>query len=719
MAQVNLDISGMTCAACSNRIEKQLSKMKGVQLAQVNLAMESAHVEYSSNDLEPKQLISRIEEIGYGASLEASPEENEARKNKETKKILWQFLASLPFTLPLISGMLFHHSHTSWSRIISIPLIGLALAFPVQFIFGFSFYKNAFKALKEKSSDMNVLVALGTSAAFGYSIYLSDQWGWLKPGAMLYFETSAMLISLILLGKWLEHRAKAKSLTAIRALMAMQPQLAFKKINGQWEEVKVDTLIPGDVLLVKPGGKIPVDGLVVNGTSYIDESLMTGESSRVKKSEGAFVIAGSINGEQLLEIKAEKIGKKTLLAQMAKKVKELSDAKAPIQRVADKISSIFVPVVLGIAALVFVIWYFFMAAGLSVALENTIAVLVIACPCALGLATPVSIMVAGERAAQNGILFKSGEYLELAHRLNVLVMDKTGTLTDGDQGKVIYNPNTSLNTFKNILWNLEHYSEHPLARQIVADLKDFNHQNLEVEGFENIPGKGIKASINGVAYYIGNQIFIQEILDKNNIDGKLEDKAVAYLTSNTEYLGSLSIEENVKQGVPQYLENLKNKNVEIHMLTGDNPSRAKSLADKLNIVHVRSQVSPEDKLNYVENLKAPNKLVAMVGDGVNDSLALSAADIGIAMGNGTEVALESAHVSLLRGDLSGLIKMINISKACYANIRQNFFWALAYNCLGIPLAAFGKLSPWVAGAAMSLSSVSVVLNALRLKRVKV
>lgn len=609
------------------------------------------------------------------------------------------------------------------------PWVQLALAAPIQFFIGKQFYVGAYKALKNKSANMDVLVALGTSAAFFYSLYQSI----LSIGSNahmveLYYETSAILITLIILGKLFEARAKGRSSEAIKKLMGLQAKTATVLREGEEIEISLEEVIAGEIIYVKPGEKVPVDGEIIEGQSALDESMLTGESVPVDKTAGDTVIGSTINKNGFLKIKATKVGKDTALSQIIKVVEEAQGSKAPIQRMADRISGIFVPIVVAIAVVTFLVWYIWVSPGnFAEALEKLIAVLVIACPCALGLATPTSIMAGSGRAAEYGVLFKGGEHLELTHEITAVVLDKTGTVTHGKPvlTDVIIEHNVEEKTFLQLVGSAEKQSEHPLAEAIVKGIKDKGIMLFNPVEFEAIPGYGIKARVDGKDLLIGTRRLMDKY-DVNVQSAKLDmetleenGKTAMLVAVDGKYAGIVAVADTIKETSRDAIKRLRKLGIEVIMITGDNKRTAQAIADEVGIDTAIAEVLPEGKAEEVKKLQNQGKKVAMVGDGINDAPALAVADIGMAIGTGTDVAMEAADITLMRGDLNSIADAILMSKKTIRNIKQNLFWAFAYNTLGIPVAALGFLAPWLAGAAMAFSSVSVVLNALRLQRVKI
>ncbi|WP_085993812.1 heavy metal translocating P-type ATPase [Oceanobacillus senegalensis] len=721
--KADLDVFGMTCAACSNRIEKVLNKQSGVKLATVNLTTESAQIEYNPGLVDIKTLIDRIKNIGYDAKPKAEVEEKQTNKEKELKSMKTKLLLSAILSAPLLITMLVHLFGMNIPDIFMNPWFQFILATPVQFIIGWQFYVGAYKNLKNGGANMDVLVALGTSAAYFYSLYEAIKTiGNPEYVAHLYFETSAVLITLILFGKYLEARAKTQTTNALSELLNLQAKEARVIRAGKEMMIPVEEVAVGDRLIVKPGEKIPVDGMVVKGRTSVDESMLTGESIPIEKDVGTKVIGSTMNKNGSIEMEATKVGKDTALASIIKVVEEAQGSKAPIQRLADVISGYFVPIVIGIAIVTFIIWIAFVQPGqLEPALVAAIAVLVIACPCALGLATPTSIMVGTGRAAESGILFKGGEHLEGTHELQTIVLDKTGTITKGKPEVTDFSGDEEA---LQLLASAEKGSEHPLAEAIVAYATENDMNFVEVDHFSTIPGHGIEATISGKHILVGNRKLMKDHhIDMEGYEEELAEyetagKTAMMIAINGKYRGMVAVADTIKETAPEAIRELKELGMEVIMLTGDNERTAKSIASQVGIDRVIAQVLPEDKAEKIKEIQVKGKKVAMVGDGVNDAPALVAADIGIAIGTGTEVAIEAADVTILGGELLLIPKAIKISHATIRNIRQNLFWAFGYNTAGIPVAALGLLAPWIAGAAMALSSVSVVTNALRLKRVK-
>lgn len=730
VAQFKLE--GMTCAACASRIEKGLGRMPGVTSASVNFAMETARVEYSPAEVSVEDMQRKVQQLGYRAIAEQENDNAEDRRGREIRRQQRKLLLSAVLSLPLLWSMVAHFSFTSWiyaPEWIMNPWVQLILATPVQFYVGWPFYTGAYKALRNGSANMDVLISLGTSAAYFYSLYLTLDWfargADAHHGPSLYFETSAILITLVVLGKLFESLAKGRTSEAIKSLMGLQAKTALVEREGRELTIPVEEVLAGDVVLVRPGDKVPVDGVVLEGESSVDESMLTGESLPVEKKAGDTVIGATINKNGMLRVRATKVGKDTALAQIIKVVEEAQGSKAPIQRIADVISGIFVPIVVGIAVVAFLVWYFLVTPGdFAGALEKAIAILVIACPCALGLATPTSIMAGSGRAAELGILFKGGEHLEQTHRIDAVILDKTGTVTKGKPELTDVAAEGDETELLRLVGAAEKNSEHPLAEAIVAGIRDRQIELPGTESFEAIPGYGIRAAVEGKELLIGTR----RLMERYDVDAKrayepmarLEEagKTAMLVAVGGRYAGIVAVADTIKDTSKAAVSRLKEMGIEVIMITGDNERTAKAIAAQVGIDRVLAEVLPEGKAEEVKKLQAQGRKVAMVGDGINDAPALATADIGMAIGTGTDVAMEAADVTLMRGELTSIPDAIEMSRRTMRNIKQNLFWALGYNTLGIPIAAIGLLAPWVAGAAMALSSVSVVLNALRLQRVK-
>ncbi|MCP8969439.1 heavy metal translocating P-type ATPase [Ectobacillus ponti] len=725
-------LTGMTCAACSARIEKVLGKLPGIVQANVNLALETAAVEYNPSEVSPSDIVKRVEKIGYGAVVKEEKLNVEEQRKQGLKRQQNIFFISLVLSLPLLWAMVSHFSFTAWIPLpdaLMNPWVQLALATPVQFVIGAQFYIGAYKSLRSGSANMDVLVALGTSAAYFYSLYLTlASLGDGGHMVEMYYETSAVLITLILLGKLFEARAKGRSSEAIKKLMGLQAKTALVERNGEELQVPIEEVRAGDIVHVKPGEKVPVDGIILEGQSAVDESMLTGESVPVDKTVGDTVIGATLNKNGFLKVQAVKVGRDTALAQIIKVVEEAQGSKAPIQRLADQISGIFVPIVVGIAVLAFVFWYFWAAPGdFAGALEKLIAVLVIACPCALGLATPTSIMAGSGRAAEFGILFKGGEHLELTHRIDTVLLDKTGTVTNGAPVLTDVLPAEGIEEAEllRLVGAAEKQSEHPLAQAIVTGIAEKGVGLAAVTAFSAIPGYGVKAEADGKEILVGTRRLMQERgveVPQAAMDQLTEleqaGKTAMLAAADGKYAGMIAVADTIKTTSKQAVRRLQDMGLTVIMITGDNERTARAIAAQAGIREVIAEVLPDGKAAEVKRLQEQGRKVSMVGDGINDAPALALADIGMAIGTGTDVAMEAADITLMRGDLNSIADAILMSKLTIRNIKQNLFWALAYNALGIPIAAAGFLAPWLAGAAMAFSSVSVVLNALRLQRIK-
>lgn len=720
----NLLIEGMTCAACSTRVDKALNKIEGIVKANVNLATNKATVQYPSGVLTDEDLIQVIEKAGYKAEIEVERDldrEKELRE-KEIKSLKTSFIVSAILSLPLFSAMFFHMAgvDNSLSNILNNGWFQLALATPVQFIIGYRFYKGAYNSLRGGGANMDVLIAMGTSAAYFYSLY-----NVLIGVHEYYFEASAVIITLILLGNTFEAVAKGKTSEAIKKLMGLQPKTAKVVRDGIEMDIPIEQLVIGDVIVVKPGEKVPVDGIIVEGNSSLDESMITGESIPIDKTIDDEVIGATINKFGSFKFKATKIGKDTVLSQIIKLVEEAQGSKAPIQRLADKISGIFVPIVVVIALVTF-FGFYLIGGDFNTGLINAVAVLVIACPCALGLATPTAIMVGTGKAAENGILIKSGEHLERTHKMDTIIFDKTGTITKGEPEL------TNILTFNDynrdeilrISASVEKASEHPLGQSIVKKAEEELVRFTNPESFMSIPGKGLRAEFEGKNVLIGNR----RLMSENNISVsereedllKLEQegKTAMLVALDGSLSGIIAVADQIKETSLKAIKELQHMGLEVYMITGDNERTAQAIAKQVNITNILADVLPENKAEAVEKLKSEGKHVGMVGDGINDAPALAAADVGFAIGTGTDVAMEAADITLMRGDLNEVVTAIRLSHRTMKTIKQNLFWAFFYNSIGIPFSALGFLNPMVAGAAMAFSSVSVVSNSLRLKKFK-
>lgn len=715
---LELSIGGMTCASCAGRVERALNKVAGVKSVSVNLANERAHLELLGQ-VDPQTLINAVTMAGYSASVwqaeHVANNDQQQRLQRERWSVLLAVILALPLVLPmLVQPFGLHWMLPAWAQ--------FALATPVQFIFGARFYVAAWKAVRAGAGNMDLLVALGTSAGYGLSIYL---WATASSGTLphLYFEASAVVIALVLLGKYLESRAKRQTASAIRALEALRPERAIQVIDGHEQDVAISALRVGDLVLVKPGERFPVDGEVVEGQSHADEALISGESLPVPKQPGDSVTGGAINGEGRLLVRTQALGAETVLARIIRLVEDAQAGKAPIQKLVDKVSQVFVPVVLLLALATLVGWWLY-GAPLETAVINAVAVLVIACPCALGLATPTAIMAGTGVAARHGILIKDAEALERAHKVSVVVFDKTGTLTsgtpriahftaiDGNEARLLQQAGA-----------LQRGSEHPLAKAVLDACSERGLAVADVSASQSLTGRGIAGTLDGKQLALGNRRLLEESglnagsLATSASAWEAEGRTLSWLIEQSpqpRVLGLFAFGDTLKPGALQAISELNGQQIGSHLLTGDNRGSARVVAEALGIRNVHAEVLPAEKAATVSELKKSG-VVAMVGDGINDAPALAAADIGIAMGGGTDVAMHAAGITLMRGDPRLVPAALEISRKTYAKIRQNLFWAFVYNLIGIPLAAFGLLNPVMAGAAMALSSVSVVSNALLLK----
>ncbi len=719
---IELTVSGMTCASCSARLERVLGKVPGVAKAEVNLATERARIEGLKGVIGAAGLIAAVQGAGFTAQVVVDSTDQMAREEAEraqrSRRELVKLALSALFTLPLVAQMLIDLATPGGWML--PPWVQLALATPVQFWIGWRFYEGAWKSLKGGAGNMDVLVALGTTAAYGLSAWLT---AFGHGHEHLYFEGAAVVITLVLLGKWLETRAKHSAGAAIRALMHLRPEIARVERDTQIIEVPADAVIPGETVVIRPGERAPVDGIVSDGVSQMDESHLTGEGLPVAKEPGDTVTAGAINGDGLLRVRATAVGADSTISRIIRLVEGAQASKAPVQRLVDRISSIFVPTVVAIAVVTFLGWWL-VAGDASTAFVAAVSVLVIACPCALGLATPTAIMVGTGVAARHGILIKDAEGLERAHHANVVVFDKTGTLTEGRPAvdQVVPVDGYDSADLLRLAASAQQGSEHPLARAVLAQAQNQGLALTPVESFRGIPGRGLEAALGGYALAIGSRRLMEErdvdlaslISRANALEA--DGRTLMWVAESGRLLGLIAVTDPVKPSAIEAVRKLKAMGIETVMLTGDNRRAAQAVAEAVGIDRVLAEVLPEDKAAEVQRLKGQGRTVAMVGDGVNDAPALAAADIGIAMGTGTDIAMHTAGITLMRGDPALLPGALSISRATYDKIRQNLFWAFVYNIVAIPASALGLLTPVIAGAAMAFSSVSVVSNSLLLRR---
>ena len=735
-------VDGMTCAACAVTVENAVNKIDNVDSAVVNLTTEKMTVRYNSDLVSEEEIEKAVVDAGYGASVfdPATAKSQSERQSEATQNMWHKFLLSALFAVPLLylsmgsmMGLWVPDVVSMDSHPLVFASVQLVLTLPVMY-FGRRFYVNGFRSLIKGHPNMDSLVALATSAAFIYSLYgvYHVILGHAHHAHMLYFESVAVILTLITLGKYFETLSKGRTSDAIQKLVKLSAKTATVIRDGVEESVPIENVVIGDILLVKPGEKIPVDGRVVSGHSAIDESMLTGESIPVEKVTDDKVFGASINGQGSLTIQAEKVGDETLLAQIIKLVEDAQQTKAPIAKIADRVAGVFVPAVITIALITFAFWYFVMGESFVFALQVAIAVLVIACPCALGLATPTAIMVGTGRGAENGILYKRGDVLENAHHIDTMVFDKTGTITQGKPQVVdVITYRGDEKSLLSKVASIEKYSEHPLSQAIVekavAEKLDFS----EVENFTSLTGRGLQGEVAGQTFYIGNRRLMEEL----QVDLSASEAAVLaatqkgqtpiYISANQQLQGVMTVADLLKVDSKETVAKLQNKGIDVVLLTGDNSKTAQAIAKQAGIKTVISEVLPDQKSQAIKDLQSQGKLVAMVGDGINDAPALAVADIGIAVGSGTDIAIESADIILMKPEISDILKALSISRLTIKVVKENLFWAFIYNILAIPVAMgvlylFGGplLNPMIAGLAMGFSSVSVVLNALRLKYIK-
>lgn len=724
MKKTDLTITGMHCASCSTLITRGLSKVPGVSKANVNYAAGRALVEYDEKVAGEKDFIQKVKSLGYGAQIGVDHDHEKMLRKEEIEELKLKLAIGAVLSIPaVILGMFIMDFPYR------MPLLFL-LTTPVQFFVGLTFYQGAIAALRNKTASMDTLIALGTTTAYVYS--LGALFGFVEEQ---YFEVGASLITLVILGKYLEAVAKGRASDAIRKLMDLTPKMATVVRGGKEVEIASSEILVGDVMIIKPGEKIPTDGTVVGGGSSVDESMLTGESLPVEKTKGSKVYGATVNKHGMLRVRADKVGADTALSQIVKLVEDAQGSRAPIQRFADEISAVFVPVVIVIALATFGSWYYLFGAEFPFALLAAVSVLVIACPCALGLATPTTIMVGTGIGAQKGILFKNAEALEGTHRINTVVLDKTGTLTEGKPKVTDIVPLSAKYTQKAILMlaaSLEKGSEHPLADAIVQEAEAAGVKLQHVAAFKAIPGHGVVGKIGAKIVSLGNKKLMAEKSARLLPDAQAkmqvlegEGKTVMVLMVGKEAIGLIAVADMLKASSPPAVMEMKKLGLSVWMMTGDNERTARAIAKQAGIENVLAEVLPQDKAAKVKELQAKGMRVAMVGDGINDAPALAQADLGIAMGSGTDVAIESGDVVLMRSDVMDVARSVKLGRATISKIRQNFFWALVYNVMGIPIAAGvlypftgWLLSPIIAGGAMAMSSVSVVANALTLRWTK-
>lgn len=725
-------VTGMTCASCAISLETYLSPSEGVSFVSVNYPNQSVSIDFDANQITIEDLKSKANEIGYDLIFGDDDEAKDSFENLEEiriKALRRKLIGSALFSIPVFVISMFFMGKLPYENWI---LLGLSI--PALFWAGNQFFVNAWKKIKHGATNMDTLVALSTGVAFIYSLFNTVYPEFMMSRGIMphvYYESAVVIITFILFGKYLEEQAKGKTSSAIKKMMGLKPKEVICIRNGEEVVLAINDIILGDLIILKPGDKIPVDGKVKKGESYIDESMITGEPIPVAKSKGDKVIAGTINQKGSLRIIAQKIGKDTLLAQIIKSVEDAQASKPDIQRLVDKIAGIFVPIVIVLSILTFLVWFFIgPEPSITYGLQALITVLIIACPCALGLATPTALMVGIGKGAELGILIKDAQTLETAYKTDVLILDKTGTITEGKPRVTHVNWFKSEQNYGQIIRSIESLSEHPLAQAVVNHFEADTTNNIEISTFESITGKGISAVISNKEYLVGNsRLIIEHDIDlaqevKIASDTlKKEGNTVIYFSEEKTVIAILGIKDNVKSGAKESIQRLKALGIEVHMLTGDNENTARLIASQVGIVHFQSEVMPSDKGNFVKQLQEEGHVVAMAGDGINDSHALAQADVGIAMGSGTDIAMESAGITLIHSNLEQISKAIELSKATMKTIKQNLFWAFFYNIIALPVAAGVLyptfkflLNPMIAGAAMSFSSISVLTNSLRLKR---
>ena len=754
MEELNLRLQGMSCASCANSIERAILTVPGVVNCNVNFSTDQATVRYDAKKTNGHLICKAVADVGYeaqiiSADLTIGDDDTETTKQRrQARNLQIRVLIGAILSVLLVIGSLSHFNLTlpSWLARLENPWVQLVLASPVQFWVGREFQQSAWKAFRHRTADMNTLIALGTSIAFFYSLWVTiDPRYFTTQGlsAEVYYEATAMIITLTLLGRWLENRAKGATSSAIQALMGLQAKTARVVRDGRELDIPIESVEIADIVVVRPGEKIPVDGEVVSGFSTVDESMLTGESFPVTKQVGDEVVGATLNKMGSLQFRATKIGKDTALAQIVKLVQQAQNSKAPIQKLADSITSWFVPAIIAIAITTFVVW-FLVTGNFTLSIVAMVSVLIIACPCALGLATPTSVTVGIGKGAENGVLIKGAESLELARKVQTIVMDKTGTITQGKP--VVTDTSSLLDLVPNspnivnslILWRsiaaLESNSEHPLAEALLQYAREQNKdlQLPTVENFEAIAGSGVQGNVAGEQVWIGTQRWFDEMGVNSSLFQTQQEswegagKTVVFVAIEGHLQAAIAVADTVKPTSGQAIHTLQKMGIAVVMLTGDNQRTAQAIADHVGIKSVLAQVRPDQKTQTIRTLQTQSKkVIAMVGDGINDAPALAQADVGMAIGTGTDVAIAASDITLISGDLQGIVTAIRLSRATMQNIQQNLFWALAYNVLGIPIAAGvlfpitgWLLNPAIAGAAMAFSSISVVLNALRLKGLK-
>lgn len=734
IAKENYKVLGMTCAACAISLETYLAPFDGILNVLVNYPNQSIEVVYNADKVSIETIQQKAKEIGYEILIGKQSDVKKIFEEKEEKrlqKLKSKLIFSAIFSIPVFVISMFFMGKIPYEN-----WLMMLLSLPVLFWSGSEFFVIAWKKLKHFSSNMDTLVALSTGVAFTFSLFNTVYPHYfLSKGVTphVYYESAVVIITLILLGRFFEERAKSKTSSAIKKLIGLKPKQVVAIRNGEEQTIFYDEIMKGELIVLKPGDKVPVDGKVKKGASFIDESMISGEPIPVSKTKGDEVFAGTINQKGGLRIIAKKVGNETLLSQIIKLVEQAQASKPAIQKLADKIASIFVPIVIGISIVSFIIWYFFGPdPAFSHAILILITVLIIACPCALGLATPTALMVGIGKGAQQGILIKDAQSLETAYKIDTLILDKTGTITEGKPKvtNIVWGNNSNKEQLSSVLLAIESQSEHPIAEAIVVYLKEESVPIIQTSSFESVTGMGAKSEVNGVIYSAGNE----KLMKENNItipdnlfqtaqNLKSEAKTVVYFSKNNNVEAIIAVADQVKENASEAILKIKQMGIAIYMLTGDNEETASVIAKKVGIKHFKANVMPADKGNFVKELQQQGKVVAMAGDGINDSHALAQSDVGIAMGSGTDIAIESASITLMNSDLKQISKAIQLSKATMQTIKQNLFWAFIYNVIAIPIAAgvlypmFGfLLNPMIAGAAMSMSSISVLTNSLRLKK---